>query len=98
MPMPVLRLKTPRSYPSNSPAARVAPRIIRLITLFKKPDDRGIGDTVDRWLKARFAQKKNRLTNTRFTRRLNTGCACQSRVEVLNLKYPFIRSQHNKTC
>ena len=77
-------------HPAIQPSISAArPRIIHLITLFAHPTDRGAGDTVNRWMKNRFATGKRSPKNNRFLSRLATGCACASRVDVLNQKYPF---------
>jgi len=69
----------------------LAPRIIRLISLFAKPTDRGAGDTINRWITARFKNGKHGPKNGKFLSRIATGCACASRAEVLNRTYPFPR-------
>lgn len=79
----------PPSTPNLKPATQL-PRIIHLIAHFAHPTDRGAGDTVNRWMKNRFATGKHSRKNNRFLSRLATGCACQSRVEVLNGIYPFL--------
>ena len=93
LPRPI-RQKTPTPIAPQpatfnlQPAAHL-PRLIHLIALFAHPTDRGAGDTVNRWMKNRFAAGKRSPKNNRFLSRLATGCACASRVEVLNRKYPF---------
>jgi len=75
----------------NQQPAPQLPRIIRLISLFAKPTDRGAGDTINRWITARFKNGKHGPKNGKFLSRIATGCACASRAEVLNRTYPFPR-------
>jgi hypothetical protein len=80
-------LRTNRTIPLNQ-WPRVF-RVMRIVVHILKLPDRAAGDAQDRWLKKRFGQSIHNQKNARFAKRLATGCACQSRTEILNHKYPF---------
>jgi hypothetical protein len=59
-------------------------RLIGWVKLFRTPDDRGLGDTVERLLAMAGARKiKN------WLERVGIDCGCRSRQEWLNEQHPY---------
>lgn len=94
--IPGLVVVRPISWKPGRPVPRpqaqpvVIPRVIRLVRLFHIPADRGVGDTVARWMRNRFKDKerygpKNKI----FLKRIAVCTTCQSKQSVLNQRYPY---------
>jgi uncharacterized Zn finger protein (UPF0148 family) len=73
--------------PSRRPKPRAAEkrsRIIRLVESLKAPEDRGVGDTVERLLAKAGGRKFKHLMHL-----LKLPCGCQNRQKWLNDRFPY---------
>lgn len=79
--------KTKKSKPKpernrNDPKAEA--RLIGWVKMFRKPEDTGVGDTVERLL-AKVGGK----AIEKSLKRLGINCGCKSRQKWLNQRYPY---------
>lgn len=65
------------------------PRLARWLARLRTPEDRGLGDTIARNLNRFGADAWKRL----YTRITGADCGCQSRQEMLNSMFPYIKAE-----
>jgi len=64
--------------------AQKVPRLVKWLTRLRKPDDRGIGDTIERMLASAGGRPFKHIMHL-----LHLPCGCDDRQRWLNERYPY---------
>jgi hypothetical protein len=92
--IPCGKCSTPVRVVGKDPEAKPVPlprtkeqqdsRLIGWVKLFRKPEDRGVGDTVERLLAVAGGRKIKRMLE-----RVGINCGCTDRQKALNEQHPY---------
>ena len=65
--------------------AQKVPRLVKWLSRFRKPNDRGMGDTLERLLAAAGGRRFKHMMHL-----LHLPCGCENRQAWLNERYPYL--------